>query len=33
MVSLAEKMAANLDMSVLGKADELKKDYGLPLWL
>ena len=25
MVSLAEKMAANLDMSVLGKADELKK--------
>ena len=25
MVSLAEKMDANLDMSVLGKADELKK--------
>ena len=25
MVSLAEKMAANLDMSVLGKAEELKK--------
>ena len=25
MVSLAEKMAANLDMSVFGKAEELKK--------
>lgn len=25
MVSLAEKMAANLDMSAFGKAEELKK--------
>ena len=25
MVSLAEKMAANMDMSVFGKAEELKK--------
>ena len=25
MVSLAEKMAANMDMSAFGKAEELKK--------
>ena len=28
MVSLAEKMAANLDMSAFGKAEELKKRFG-----
>lgn len=33
MVSLAEKMAANLDMSAFGKAEELKRDYGLRFWL
>lgn len=32
MVSLAEKMAANMDMSAFSKAEELKKDCGLRFW-
>ena len=32
MVSLAEKMAANIDMSAFSKADELKKRLWFTVW-
>lgn len=32
MVSLAEKMAANMDVSAFSKATELKKGFGLRFW-
>ena len=32
MVSLAERMAANIDMSAVSKADELKKRLWFTVW-